>query len=160
MACASENCSRYHGSIMAVSRGRPHMFTLYQRGRGHEPVTVAGRIRSLVAVNAMSVSFQTVELARSRLAAPALYRILCRKRTVYLAGDHPPRLQHKPWIGPRAVPARSAQKQTRALGASERPGAVGTAASRDGSRSEFVDDAGQYEAPACNARLASSTNSD
>jgi hypothetical protein len=36
------------------------MFTLYQRGRGQEPVTVAGRIRSLVAVNAMSVSFQTI----------------------------------------------------------------------------------------------------
>src|ERR1035438_10928820 len=60
MACASENCSRYHGSIMAVSSGRPHRFALCHRGRGHEPVTVAGRIRSLVAVNAMSMSFQTV----------------------------------------------------------------------------------------------------
>src|SRR6266487_2858317 len=52
-ACASENCSRNHGSIMAVSRGRPHMFIVYQRGRGHEPVTVAGSIRSFVAVNAI-----------------------------------------------------------------------------------------------------------
>ena len=26
MACASANCSRYHGSIIAVSSGRPHMF--------------------------------------------------------------------------------------------------------------------------------------
>src|SRR5665647_3130669 len=60
MACASVNCSRYQGSIMAVSSGRPHMFTLYHRGRGHEPVTVAGRIRSLVAVNAISMLFQTV----------------------------------------------------------------------------------------------------
>jgi hypothetical protein len=56
----SENCSRYHGSIIAVSSGRPHRFTLYHRGRGQEPVTVAGRIKSWVAVNAMSVSFQTV----------------------------------------------------------------------------------------------------
>src|SRR5664279_2223079 len=53
MARASENCSRYHGSIMAVSRGRPHRFRLYQRGRGHEPVTVAGSMRSLVAVKAI-----------------------------------------------------------------------------------------------------------
>src|SRR5947209_13013073 len=53
IACASLNCSRYHGSIIAVSSGRPHMFIVYQRGRGHEPVTVAGSIRSFVAVNAM-----------------------------------------------------------------------------------------------------------
>src|SRR5664279_3021542 len=118
IACASENCSRYHGSIMAVSRGRPHKFTLYQRGRGHEPVTVAGRIRSLVAVNAMSMSFQTVDIALSRLGAPAFYHVLCRMRIAQLTGDHPPRLQHKPWIGPRAVPARSTQKPARALGAS------------------------------------------
>ena len=39
---------------MAVSSGRPHKFAVYQRGRGHEPVTVAGSIRSFVAVNAMS----------------------------------------------------------------------------------------------------------
>ena len=39
------------GSIMAVSSGRPHMFAVYQRGRGHEPVTVAGSIRSFVAVS-------------------------------------------------------------------------------------------------------------
>jgi hypothetical protein len=42
---------------MAVSRARPHMLTLYHRGRGHEPVTVAGSIRSFVAVRAISVSF-------------------------------------------------------------------------------------------------------
>src|SRR3954470_16513664 len=56
IACASVNCSRYHGSIMAVSSGRPHMFIVYQRGRGQEPVTVAGSIRSCVAVNAISLS--------------------------------------------------------------------------------------------------------
>jgi hypothetical protein len=27
------------------------MFSVYQRGRGHDPVTVAGSIRSFVAVN-------------------------------------------------------------------------------------------------------------
>src|SRR5437763_12272557 len=53
IACASLNCSRYHGSIIAVSSGRPHMFCVYQRGRGQEPVTVAGSIRSFVAVNAI-----------------------------------------------------------------------------------------------------------
>src|SRR3982751_3266257 len=58
-AMASSNCSRYQGSIIAVSSGRPHMFIVYQRGRGHEPVTVAGSIRSFVAVKAMpSVSFR------------------------------------------------------------------------------------------------------
>jgi hypothetical protein len=30
------------------------MFIVYQRGRGHDPVTVAGSIRSFVAVNAIS----------------------------------------------------------------------------------------------------------
>src|SRR5438105_7363917 len=57
IACASLNCSRYHRSTIAVSSGRPHMFIVYQRGRGHEPVTVAGSIRSFVAVNAMRCSF-------------------------------------------------------------------------------------------------------
>jgi CO/xanthine dehydrogenase Mo-binding subunit len=37
--------------------------------------------------------------------------------------------------GPRAVPARSAQEHSSVLGKPERPGAVGAAASRDGSRS-------------------------
>ena len=41
---------------MAVSSGRPHMFIVYQRGRGHEPVTVAGSIRSFVAVKAIHSS--------------------------------------------------------------------------------------------------------
>src|SRR2546426_12222897 len=57
IACASLNCSRYHGSIIAVSSGRPHMFIVYQRGRGQDPVTVAGSIRSFVAVNAMRAPF-------------------------------------------------------------------------------------------------------
>ena len=34
-----------------MSSGRPHRPPSYQRGRGHEPVTVAGSIRSLVAVS-------------------------------------------------------------------------------------------------------------
>src|SRR5271169_209671 len=55
MAWASVNCSRNQGSIMAVSSGRPQVFMLYQRGRGHEPVTVAGSIRSLVAVKAIGL---------------------------------------------------------------------------------------------------------
>ena len=41
----------------------------------------------------------------------------------------------KLWIGPRAVPARSAQNHARVPGKPERPGAVGAAASRDVSRS-------------------------
>src|ERR1700730_11311452 len=36
---------------MQVSSGRPSMLTSNQRGRGNEPVTVLGRIRSAVAVN-------------------------------------------------------------------------------------------------------------
>jgi hypothetical protein len=43
------------------------------------------------------------------------------------------------WVGPRAVPARSAQEHARRLGKPERPGAVGAAASRDGSRSDELD---------------------
>ena len=51
VACASRNCSRKWTSSSAVSSGRPHRPRSYQRGRGHEPVTVAGSIRSLVAVS-------------------------------------------------------------------------------------------------------------
>src|SRR6266545_2793144 len=40
IACASVNCSRYQGSIIAVSSGRPHMFIVYQRGRGQDAVAV------------------------------------------------------------------------------------------------------------------------
>ncbi len=36
---------------MHVSNGFPHMLTSNQRGRGQEPVTVVGNIRSAVAVN-------------------------------------------------------------------------------------------------------------
>lgn len=50
-AWASVNCSRNQGSIIALSSGRPHMLAVDQRGRGHEPVTVAGSIGSFVAVN-------------------------------------------------------------------------------------------------------------
>src|SRR5919197_3846757 len=53
IACASANCSRNQGFIIAVSSGRPQRFSVYQRGRGHEPVTVAGSSRSFVAVNAI-----------------------------------------------------------------------------------------------------------
>src|ERR1035441_1420062 len=45
----------------------------------------------------------------------------------------------KPWIGPRAVPARSAQGPAWLLEKPERPGAVVAAASRDGSRSAVLD---------------------
>src|SRR5215471_7372377 len=57
---ASLNCSRNHGSIIAVSSGRPHRFMVYQRGRGQEPVTVAGSIRSLVAVNAIGFNLSWI----------------------------------------------------------------------------------------------------
>ena len=57
---------------MAVSRGRPHKFIVYQRGRGHEPVTVAGSIRSFVAVNAIVFAFLVWELLSAALGAPAL----------------------------------------------------------------------------------------
>jgi len=36
---------------MHESMGRPHMLTSNQRGRGHDPVTVAGRIMSFVMVS-------------------------------------------------------------------------------------------------------------
>jgi CO/xanthine dehydrogenase Mo-binding subunit len=45
----------------------------------------------------------------------------------------------EPTVGPRAVPARSAQDHPRALGESEHLGTAGAAASRDGSRSEELD---------------------
>src|SRR5579859_268070 len=38
-------------SCMQVSRGRPHMLTSYQRGRGKDPVVVLGKIKLAVAVN-------------------------------------------------------------------------------------------------------------
>jgi hypothetical protein len=39
-------------SIMQVSSGFAHMLTSNQRGRGHEPVTVAGSMRFFVTVKA------------------------------------------------------------------------------------------------------------
>jgi hypothetical protein len=46
---------------MAVSRGRPQVFMLYQRGRGQEPVTVAGSKTSFVAVNAITLFLSQIE---------------------------------------------------------------------------------------------------
>src|SRR3990172_6539349 len=86
-AWASENCSRNQGSIMAVSSGRPHMFCVYQRGRGQEPVTVAGSIRSFVAVKAMRASSVLV----SRGPSPARggpSRRLGPARELDEVGDH------------------------------------------------------------------------
>src|SRR5215470_9487929 len=55
---------------MQVSSGRPHRLTSNQRGRGNEPVTVLGRIRSAVAVNMRFLQpafyFHAVRLERSR----------------------------------------------------------------------------------------------
>ena len=58
---------------MQVSSGRPHMLTSNQRGRGHEPVTVLGSIRSAVAVN-MGRFYAGPHLVLSRVALriPAL----------------------------------------------------------------------------------------
>src|SRR5208283_2358137 len=41
---------------MALSSGRPQRLSLYQAGRGQEPVVVAAKGRFLVAVNAMIYS--------------------------------------------------------------------------------------------------------
>ena len=40
---------------MHVSNALPHMLTSNQRGRGHEPVTVVGNIRLVVAVSIVSL---------------------------------------------------------------------------------------------------------
>ena len=52
-ASASWNFSRNRMSSMHVSSGLAHMLMSNHRGRGHEPVTVLGRIRSFVTVKAM-----------------------------------------------------------------------------------------------------------
>ena len=66
-ASASWIFSRKRTSIMQVSSGSPHMLTSNQRGRGHEPVTVLGRIRSAVAVN-IEVSSESQRGQRCRRA--------------------------------------------------------------------------------------------
>src|SRR5580704_9219465 len=38
---------------MAAARGRPHKLSVYHAGRGHDPVVVAARGKSLVTVKAM-----------------------------------------------------------------------------------------------------------
>src|SRR5271166_4048895 len=52
-------------------------------------------------------------------------------------------------LGPRAVPARSAQKHLRWLRRPESPGAVGAAASRDGLRSDPELDGGLRSCRQC-----------
>ena len=55
----------HHGGV----EGLPHRLTSYQRGRGYEPVIVAGSIRSFVDVNAIRLS--------SRSSQPAVPIISC-----------------------------------------------------------------------------------
>src|SRR4051794_39334995 len=54
VATASMYCSRNRVSAMADENGLPLRFSVYQVGRGHEPVTVVGRSRSFVAVSIAS----------------------------------------------------------------------------------------------------------
>src|SRR5438045_888780 len=53
---ASVNCSRNARSVIASENGRPSRLVVYQVGRGQDPVTVVGRMRSLVAVSTESSS--------------------------------------------------------------------------------------------------------
>src|SRR5262245_65595327 len=57
VATASRCCSRKSTSPSAVEYGRSRRFPVYQVGRGHEPVTVVGSIRSFVAVSIAPDSF-------------------------------------------------------------------------------------------------------
>jgi hypothetical protein len=57
---------------MAVSSGRPNRFIVYQRGRGQEPVTVEGSIRSFVAVNAILFSTRALHVKRSEACTQEL----------------------------------------------------------------------------------------
>src|SRR5438093_1005063 len=89
-AWASVNCSRNQGSIMAVSRGRPQVFILYQRGRGQEPVTVAGSIKFFVAVKAIAFPLLAAELlpldaVESRDAARRQDQSVCADRAAEIA---------------------------------------------------------------------------
>src|SRR5262245_7729307 len=65
-ATASWYFSRNRMSSMQVSSGRPHMLTSNQRGLGHDPVTVLGRIRSLVTVNAIDNLVRSASFALTR----------------------------------------------------------------------------------------------
>src|SRR6516164_3390543 len=51
---ASTNCSRYATSAIPDENGRSNRFPVNHVGRGHDPVTVVGRTRSLVAVSTVA----------------------------------------------------------------------------------------------------------
>src|SRR6476646_5243258 len=71
---ASTNCSRYAASVMASENGRPFRLCVYQLGRGQEPVTVVGRMRSFVAVS-MAVLSSRAEQGLSRAAAQSVHEL-------------------------------------------------------------------------------------
>src|SRR5918994_83165 len=50
VSSASVNCSRNATSFIPLESGLPASPSVYQDGRGHDPVTVVGSIRSRVAV--------------------------------------------------------------------------------------------------------------
>ncbi len=70
-------------SIMHVSSGFAHMLTSNQRGRGHEPVTVLGRIRSFVTVKATRRSLQDFDLNQ-------FARFTCAERLCTISVAHAP----------------------------------------------------------------------
>src|SRR3954453_21785649 len=53
-ATASVSCSRWSTSAIASENAARLRFSVYQVGRGHDPVTVVGRSRSFVAVSIAS----------------------------------------------------------------------------------------------------------
>src|SRR5687767_6745373 len=83
---ASWNFSRKWTSNMQVSSGRPHMLTSNQRGLGQEPVTVAGRIRSAVAVNMTLLLFRGLRRARGN-RAPKIAALTCSHVTPKSTGS-------------------------------------------------------------------------
>ncbi len=64
------------------------MFSVYQRGRGHEPVTVAGSIRSFVAVSIESAS-------SSRSGGPSILDL----RSALRSGASAQRVAGRPPLG-------------------------------------------------------------
>src|SRR5262245_32846415 len=67
VATASVCCSRKRTSARPVEYGRSRRLPVYQLGRGQDPVTVVGRIRSFVAVNMTSTPFDRNALCALRM---------------------------------------------------------------------------------------------
>src|SRR5688500_15083906 len=98
-ATASRYCSRKCASASASLNGRPRRLSRYQWGRGYEPTTVVGRMRSLVAMNTATPRARSGQTGWSGQAVAEERQAAAQPRVVLATAVGQPQLHARGCVG-------------------------------------------------------------